>query len=133
MSDTLTAPSSARGGEPTDLSGMSLEELTCFATDVLGEPPYRARQIYRWIHLRAEADFSQMTDLSKALRIRLSEVAAIGTLAKDLEQRSADGTIKYRFRTWDDKLIESVYMPAEDRRTLCVSTQAGCAMGCAFC
>ena len=74
-----------------------------------------------------------MTDLSKALRVRLAAEAALGHVEKDLEQRSTDGTIKYRFKTHDGKLIESVYMPSPDRKTLCVSTQVGCAMGCRFC
>src|SRR5262249_14967575 len=69
----------------------------------------------------------------KELRRRLKERASIATLRKDLELRAADGTIKYRFQTSDGRLIEAVYMPAEDRRTLCVSTQAGCAMACTFC
>src|SRR4051794_12410699 len=74
-----------------------------------------------------------MTDLSKALRERLAATASIGAVTKDLEQRSVDGTIKYRWKTHDGKLIESVYMPSPDRKTLCVSTQVGCAMGCTFC
>jgi 23S rRNA (adenine2503-C2)-methyltransferase len=126
-------PGAAPSTALVDLAGMSLEELTNFAGEALGEPAYRARQIYRWIHQRATGDFDQMTDLSKALRRKLGELAIIGELTKDLEQKSRDGTIKYRFRTCDGRLIESVYMPAEDRRTLCVSTQAGCAMGCTFC
>ena len=123
----------AKTSERIDLSGLSLDELTRFVETELGERAFRARQIYKWIHQVAAADFEQMTDLSKQLRRRLSERAAIVTLAKDLEQRSVDQTIKYRFRTWDAKLIEAVYMPSEERRTLCVSTQAGCAMGCTFC
>jgi 23S rRNA (adenine2503-C2)-methyltransferase len=122
-----------RTNDRIDLSGLSLDELTQFVEAELGERAFRARQIYRWIHQVPATNFDQMSDLSKQLRRRLSERAAIGTLRKDLQQRSVDGTIKYRFRTWDDKLIESVYMPSEARRTLCVSTQAGCAMGCTFC
>jgi 23S rRNA (adenine2503-C2)-methyltransferase len=116
-----------------ELSGLTLDELTRFVTEELGEQGYRARQIFRWIHQRGATSFDQMTDLSKSLRQRLGEVATLRFLVKDLEQRSTDGTIKYRFRTADDKRIETVYMPSEDRRTLCVSTQAGCAMGCTFC
>ena len=116
-----------------ELSGLTLDELTRFVTEELGEQGYRARQIFRWIHQRGATSFDQMTNLSKPLRQRLGEVATMRSLVKDLEQRSTDGTIKYRFRTADDRRIETVYMPAEDRRTLCVSTQAGCAMGCTFC
>ncbi len=99
----------------------------------LGERSFRAGQVYRWIHQRGATSFDEMSDLSKGLRQRLSEQATLGPLVKDLEQRSADGTVKIRFRTQDGRLIESVYMPSADRRTLCVSTQAGCAMGCTFC
>src|SRR5258708_9817102 len=116
-----------------ELSGLTLDELTRFVTEELGEQGYRARQIFRWIHQRGATSFDQMTDLSKPLRQRLGEVATMRFLVKDLEQRSTDGTIKYRFRTADDKRIEAVYMPSEDRRTLCVSPQAGCAMVCTFC
>jgi 23S rRNA (adenine2503-C2)-methyltransferase len=117
----------------TDLSGLTLDELVRYVEVELEERPFRARQLYRWIHQRMAAAFEQMSDLSKEMRRQLSERATVSALTKDLEQRSLDGTIKYRFRTWDDKLIESVYMPAQGRRTLCVSTQAGCAMGCTFC
>ncbi len=116
-----------------DLSGLTLGEMTQFVVDRLGERAYRAAQIYRWIHQRAATQFDQMTDLSKALRETLQARATLSSLVKDLEQRSSDGTVKYRFRTADGKQIESVYMPSEDRKTLCVSTQAGCAMGCTFC
>src|SRR5262249_24517415 len=78
-------------------------------------------------------DFEQMTDLSKALRASLGERCTLEPLVKDLEQRSVDGTVKYRWRTHDGRLIESVYMPMPDRKTLCVSTQVGCAMACKFC
>ncbi len=116
-----------------DLSGLTLDEMTRFVVHELGERSYRARQIYRWIHQRAATDFDQMTDLSKTLRETLKGRATLSPIEKDLEQLSSDGTIKYRFRTADGKLIESVYMPSEERKTLCVSTQAGCAMGCTFC
>ncbi len=116
-----------------DLCDLTLEELTRFAIEVLAERPYRAAQIYRWIHQRGATDFEQMTDLSRELRQRLPQVARLRPLEQDLAQHSEDGTVKYRFRTRDGKLIESVYLPAEDRKTLCVSTQAGCAMGCTFC
>ena len=123
------APPAAR----VDLYGLTLEALTRLLTEELGERAFHAKQLFRWIHQRGATDFAQMTDLSKSLRQKLAERADLGRLAEDLEQRSRDGTVKYRFRTPDGKLIESVYMPAEDRKTLCVSTQAGCAMGCSFC
>jgi 23S rRNA (adenine2503-C2)-methyltransferase len=116
-----------------DLLGLPLDRLTKFVVDELGERPFHARQLYRWIHQRGVVDLDQMTDLSKALRTKLRERCALEPLAKDLEQRSTDGTIKYRWSTRDGRLIESVYMPSADRKTLCVSTQVGCAMACKFC
>jgi 23S rRNA (adenine2503-C2)-methyltransferase len=115
-----------------DVASLSLEALKAFV-QTLGEKPFRAQQVYRWIHQRGATSFDEMTDLSKALRARLSETAVLRTVTKDLEQRSVDGTIKYRWKTHDGRLIESVYMPSPERRTLCVSTQVGCAMGCRFC
>ena len=119
--------------EPIDIVSLDLEGLTRFVIDDLAERPFRAAQIYRWLHQRGATDFEQMSDLSKGLRAALATRAVLKPLHKDLEQRSRDGTIKYRFKTHDGKLIESVYMPSEGRRTLCVSTQVGCAMGCTFC
>jgi 23S rRNA (adenine2503-C2)-methyltransferase len=87
----------------------------------------------RWLHRAGAASLDEMTDLPRALRQALSERAALTTLAPADEQRSADGTIKWTWRTADGRLVESVYMPEADRRTLCVSSQVGCAIGCTFC
>ena len=116
-----------------DLMSLSQEQLNAFVADVLGERPFRARQIYTWLHQRGATSFEEMTDLSKALREKLARLAKLSTLTLDLEQRSVDGTIKYRWKTHDGRFIESVYMPSADRRTLCVSSQVGCAMACSFC
>jgi 23S rRNA (adenine2503-C2)-methyltransferase len=126
----LPAPAPAK---LVDVSSLTLEGLTRFVTEQLGERAFRAGQMYRWIHQRGVTSFAEMTDLSKAFRLKLQERAEIVPLVKDLEQRSVDGTIKYRFKTRDGRYIESVYMPSEDRKTLCVSTQVGCAMACSFC
>ena len=127
-------PMSSPGPDmPLDLLGLPLDRLTRFLVEELGERPFHARQLYRWVHQRGVTDFEQMTDLSRSLRAKLRERCALEPLAKDLEQRSSDGTIKYRWRTRDGRLIESVYMPSTDRKTLCVSTQVGCAMACKFC
>ncbi|EPX56282.1 Ribosomal RNA large subunit methyltransferase N [Cystobacter fuscus DSM 2262] len=117
----------------TEVSSLTLEGLTRFLTEQLGERAFRAGQLYRWIHQRGATSFDEMTDLSKALREKLKAHAEIVPLVKDAEQRSVDGTIKYRWKTRDGRYIESVYMPSEDRKTLCVSTQVGCAMACTFC
>ncbi|MFL5343408.1 MAG: 23S rRNA (adenine(2503)-C(2))-methyltransferase RlmN [Hyalangium sp.] len=126
----LPAPAPAK---LVDVSSLTLEGLARFVTEQLGERAFRAGQIFRWIHQRGVRSFDEMTDLSKALRQKLKERAEIVPLVKDLEQHSVDGTIKYRFKTRDGRYIESVYMPSEDRKTLCVSTQVGCAMACSFC
>ncbi|MBL8953140.1 MAG: 23S rRNA (adenine(2503)-C(2))-methyltransferase RlmN [Myxococcaceae bacterium] len=117
----------------TDLASLSFDALHKFVVETLGEKPFRAKQIFNWVHQRGVTDVALMTDLSKGLRERLAKEASLGTLTKDVEQRSTDGTIKYRWKTHDGRYIESVYMPSSDRKTLCVSTQVGCAMGCTFC
>lgn len=126
-SDATKSPSTV------DIASFSQEALTQFVTVTLGEKAFRAKQLYKWLHQRGATSFDEMTDLSKDLRAKLAETTHISIVTKDLEQRSIDGTIKYRFKTFDGKLIESVYMPSPERKTLCVSTQVGCAMGCRFC
>ncbi len=116
-----------------DIASLSYEALNDFVTQELSEKAFRAKQLFRWIHQRGARSFEEMTDLSKSLRAQLTERTELISVEKDLEQRSIDGTIKYRFKTDDGKLIESVYMPSPERKTLCVSTQVGCAMGCRFC
>ncbi|GMU05358.1 23S rRNA (adenine(2503)-C(2))-methyltransferase RlmN [Corallococcus caeni] len=130
VTEPLPVPAPAK---LTDVASLSREKLALFLSEQLGERPFRAAQLYRWLHQRGATSFDEMTDLSKALREKLKVHAEIVPLVKDLEQRSVDGTIKYRFKTRDGRFIESVYMPAEDRKTLCVSTQVGCAMACSFC
>ncbi|MFP2896601.1 23S rRNA (adenine(2503)-C(2))-methyltransferase RlmN [Corallococcus sp. 4LFB] len=130
VTEPLPVPAPAK---LTDVASLSREKLALFLSEQLGERPFRAAQLYRWLHQRGATSFDEMTDLSKALREKLKVQAEIVPLVKDLEQRSVDGTIKYRFKTRDGRFIESVYMPAEDRKTLCVSTQVGCAMACSFC
>ena len=124
------------------LRSLSLEELQLLV-DRMGEKPYRARQLFRWLHFRGAGAFEEMSDLPRPFRERLFNDTRLDTLTIDAVQQSSDGTRKYRLRTQDGKLIEAVYMPdldgeADDgvvgiRRTLCVSTQVGCAMGCSFC
>ncbi len=99
----------------------------------LGEKPYRSRQIFRWLHQKGAATLDEMSDLPAALRARIAAEIPLSALERAEERRSSDGTIKWTWRTVDGKLIESVYMPETGRKTLCVSTQAGCAVGCTFC
>jgi 23S rRNA (adenine2503-C2)-methyltransferase len=115
-----------------DLRALPPAELGAFLAG-LGEKPYRARQVFRWIHQRGAASFEEMTDLPRGLRQRLAEEAQLTVLEMAAEQRSADGTVKWKWRTVDGRFVESVYMPEPGRRTLCVSSQVGCALGCAFC
>ncbi|MCC6712022.1 MAG: 23S rRNA (adenine(2503)-C(2))-methyltransferase RlmN [Candidatus Dadabacteria bacterium] len=99
-----------------------------------GIQPYRARQIGKWIYVRGVSSFDEMTDLSKDLRETLKSAFAVGdSIELAGEQVSKDGTRKYLFRLSDGNRIESVLIPDKKRNTLCVSSQAGCALGCTFC
>lgn len=98
-----------------------------------GEPSYRAKQIFKWLYQRRVEEFGQMTDISKALRGLLAESFQLGQLERDASARSSDGSVKFALRLAGGELIESVLMPNKTHHTLCLSTQAGCAMGCAFC
>ena len=99
----------------------------------LGEKPFRARQVMQWIHQRAATEFAAMTDRSKPLRARLDEVADIALPRLIAERRSADGTVKWLFDSGAGQAIETVFIPEPGRGTLCVSSQVGCALDCAFC
>lgn len=99
----------------------------------LGEKRFRATQLFRWVHQRGEADFAQMTDLAKSLRDKLVGLAEVKPLEVISEQASADGTIKWLFSVGKGDAVETVFIPEDDRGTLCVSSQAGCAVGCRFC
>lgn len=115
-----------------DIKNMELEELSDFLT-AMGEKPYRARQIYSWIH-RGVRDFSEMTDLSKGLRDSLEKGAELRSLEIQRVQRSSkDGTRKYLFGLPDGNAIESVFMKYQYGNSVCLSSQAGCRMGCQFC
>ncbi len=116
----------------TPLLGLDLNALSRFC-EGLGEKRFRATQLFRWIHQRGASEFSQMSDLAMSLRDKLAGMAHISALPVVSIQRSADGTIKWLFDVGDGNLIETVYIPETDRGTLCVSSQAGCAVGCRFC
>ncbi len=129
-------------GRLPDLRALPPERLAEVIRE-LGEKPYRARQVFRWLHRAGAASAEEMTDLPRSLREALALRFELRTLARAEERRSADGTIKWTWRTVDGKLVESVYMPHgteegdepgnRERRTLCLSTQIGCAVGCPFC
>lgn len=99
----------------------------------VGEKSFRAKQIWRWIWQRGATSFDAMTDLSIAVRGRLSEDFCFRTLSLDAERRASDGTVKSAWRLFDGNIIESVLIPGKDKFTVCVSSQAGCALGCKFC
>ncbi|TXH42546.1 MAG: 23S rRNA (adenine(2503)-C(2))-methyltransferase RlmN, partial [Burkholderiaceae bacterium] len=115
-----------------NLLDFDLEGLAAYC-ESLGEKRFRAVQLYRWIHQRGESDFGKMSDLAKSLRAKLAGAAEVRGLPLISEHRSADGTIKWLFDVGGGNAVESVYIPEEDRGTLCVSSQAGCAVGCRFC
>ena len=98
-----------------------------------GEKRFRATQLFRWVHQKGASDFDTMSDLAKSLRDKLRGVAEVAPLALLSEQASSDGTIKWLFDVGGGDAVETVFIPEDDRGTLCVSSQAGCAVGCRFC
>ena len=123
--------------QPVDLAGMDEEELVSLCEE-MGEPPYRGRQIFSWLYAHGVSEFSQMTNIPKGFRAKLGEAARLEILELDRESRSVDGTEKYVWRLRDGARVESVRIPMRNangvmRWSLCISTQVGCAMGCAFC
>ena len=115
-----------------NLLDFDLEGLAAFCEE-LGEKRFRAVQLFRWIHQKGASDFAQMTDLARSLRDKLPGVCTIADLPVLSRQDSADGTIKWLFDVGDGNAVETVFIPEEDRGTLCISSQAGCAVGCRFC
>ncbi len=111
---------------------MNLAELTTFFA-ALGEKPFRAKQVFRWLHHGGVASFDAMTDLAKSLREKLPQVATIVAPQLMSEQTSSDGTRKWLLDVGTGNGIEVVFIPEADRGTLCVSSQVGCALDCTFC
>ena len=98
-----------------------------------GEKPFRARQVLRWIHQRGEADFGRMSDLAKALREKLASVARVDAPLIVGDSLAEDGTRKWLLKVDERNAVEAVFIPETNRGTLCVSSQAGCVLDCAFC
>jgi len=119
---------------PIDLRSLSSDQLGEWMVSI-GEPKYRAKQIYQWLWKKKVTDLAQMSDLSKPLREKLASLVAIRPIQLDKSQFSSDGTIKSRFTLHDGHKIEAVLIPvAQDKRfTVCVSTQVGCSLTCSFC
>ena len=117
---------------PTNILGYHLDALEGFFVD-LGEKPFRARQVLKWVHRRGVLDFDEMTDLGKKLRASLATVAELKAPEVISESVSADGTRKWLVRVDAGNSVEMVFIPDGERGTLCVSSQAGCALNCSFC
>jgi 23S rRNA (adenine2503-C2)-methyltransferase len=116
----------------TNLLDLAPDALAAFFAEH-GEKPFRARQVSQWVHQRFAGEVAAMTDLSKALRERLAALAAVEGPRVIRDTIAADGTRKWLLDAGDGNAVESVYIPEDDRGTLCVSSQAGCALDCAFC
>ncbi|WP_367068185.1 23S rRNA (adenine(2503)-C(2))-methyltransferase RlmN [Oryzisolibacter sp. LB2S] len=116
----------------TNLLDLDLEGMAAFC-ERLGEKRFRATQLFRWIHQRGASDFAQMSDLAKSLREKLAGCAHVAAPPILKEHVSHDGTIKWLFDVGGGNAIETVFIPEDDRGTLCISSQAGCAVGCRFC
>jgi 23S rRNA (adenine2503-C2)-methyltransferase len=118
--------------DAVNLLGLDLEGLAAYC-EQLGEKRFRATQLFRWIHQKGAADFDQMTDLAKSLREKLAGRAHVKALEVISEHQSVDGTVKWLFDVGAGNAVEAVFIPESDRGTLCISSQAGCAVGCRFC
>ncbi|KLN46695.1 ribosomal RNA large subunit methyltransferase N [Providencia rettgeri] len=117
--------------QKTNLLDLNRKQMREFFAQ-MGEKPFRADQVMKWIYHYCYDDFDQMTDINKVLRAKLQAVAEIRAPEVADEQRSSDGTIKWAIKV-GDQLVETVYIPEADRATLCVSSQVGCALECKFC
>jgi len=111
---------------------LSLPELEEYFNH-LGEKKFRAKQVYEWLWQKHAHSFEEMTNLSKELRTQLAETFSLPALKIDATQYSADGTIKSRFKTFDNHFVEGVLIPTDERKTACVSSQIGCSLSCKFC
>ncbi|EPW8798096.1 bifunctional tRNA (adenosine(37)-C2)-methyltransferase TrmG/ribosomal RNA large subunit methyltransferase RlmN [Morganella morganii] len=140
MSELTTQDACVTGSAPIapekingkiNLLDLTRKEMRQFFAD-MGEKSFRADQVMKWIYHYCYDDFDLMTDINKVLRTKLKAVAEIRAPEVSEEQRSADGTIKWAIRVGDQE-VETVYIPEDDRATLCVSSQVGCALECKFC
>ncbi|KMJ45547.1 bifunctional tRNA (adenosine(37)-C2)-methyltransferase TrmG/ribosomal RNA large subunit methyltransferase RlmN [Xenorhabdus khoisanae] len=137
LNETVPPSTSAVSVTPEKKNGkinlldLNRKQMRQFFID-MGEKPFRADQVMKWIYHYCYDDFEQMTDINKVLRAKLQQVAEIKAPEVAEEQRSSDGTIKWAI-TVGDQQVETVYIPEDDRATLCVSSQVGCALECKFC
>ncbi len=127
MTHSLSVP-----GNKVDLLGMDREQMGAYFVEI-GEKPFRATQVMKWIHQMGVSDFGEMTNLSKALREKLTRLAQVRTPKILAEQHSDDGTIKWLLEVDYHNAVETVFIPEKNRGTLCISSQVGCALACSFC
>ena len=118
--------------DSVNLLGLDLPGLKAFFADI-GEKPFRAGQVMQWIHHYGVADFDAMTNISKDLRARLKATSVIVVPEIVLDRVAEDGTRKWLLKLADGNCIEAVFIPEDDRGTLCVSSQVGCVLNCSFC
>lgn len=122
------------GPSPTKVNLLGCDQAALEALFVtLGEKPYRATQVLKWVHQEGIADFQAMSNLSKVLRDKLSEVAEVRPPEVAYHHKALDGTLKWLFRLYDGNCIEAVFIPEKSRGTLCISSQVGCILNCDFC
>lgn len=115
-----------------EINSLTLDELEAILT-THSIPSYRGQQIFRWLHRNGITHINQMTNIPEQLRILLLKEFKLISLKQQLQKKSVDGTVKYLFELEDGHTIETVLIPEDDRNTICVSSQVGCAMGCSFC
>lgn len=127
MTETVAA-----GAARVNLLDFDAEAVKAWCAEI-GEKPFRATQLTRWIHRYCCDNFDDMTNLAKVFRAKLKDLAYIKAPTVITEHKSADGTRKWLFDVGNGNAVEAVFIPEDDRGTLCISTQAGCAMGCLFC
>ena len=132
MESVNNTPENTEGAQLRDLKSLSHKEIVALMEE-LGQPTFRVKQVEDWIWNKNVSSFDQMTNLSKALRAQLAEHVSLGGVTEVARQVSEDGSRKYLLQFADGVMVECVGMPTKNRLAVCASTQAGCAMGCAFC
>jgi len=132
LNSDIFAPPAADTDSPVNLIGMDRDDMAAVLAE-MGEPQFRADQLFKWVYGRGVTDFEAMSNISKPLRARLAErfVIARPGIARDLA--SSDGTHKWLLNLGDGNEVECVHIPESDRGTLCVSSQVGCTLNCRFC
>src|SRR4051812_45310585 len=115
-----------------DIRKFSVAELIA-EFEKMGEPKFRAKQVHEWLWKKSARSFDEMTNLSKELRIKLKEQFSFYSVTEDVVQKSLDGTVKLGMKLHDERMVEGVMIPDDDRNTACVSSQVGCTLSCTFC